>query len=199
MAGKIFSVICILSIVCSIFTGNIQNLSPAIFEGAARAVELSIGLLSSMCLYSGILEVLKSAGAIRLLSRLISPLLKFLFPTAYKTGNGIDECSANIAANVLGIGNAATPFALAAMEKMQKDNPDKKTASDDMITLAVINSSPVSILPVTLITLRTLAGSQVPEKIIAPIWICSLFGTLFAVLALKIFKYIWNKKRLWKK
>jgi spore maturation protein A len=199
VAGKIFSVICILSILCALLTGNIHNLSPAIFEGAARAVDLSIGLLSVMCLYSGLLEVLRTAGAIKLLSRLISPLLKLLFPTAYKTGNGIDECSANIAANILGIGNAATPFALSAMAKMQKDNTQKTTASDDMITLAVINSSPVSILPVTLITLRTLAGSVSPEKIIMPIWICSTFGTLFAILTLKIFKQLWNKKCLWKK
>lgn len=195
MAGKIFAVICIISVICSVFTGNIEHLSSAVFTGAARAVELTIGLLSMMCLWSGVLSVFRDAGVITVAAKLLSPVLKFLFPTAHKTKNGIDECAANIAANILGIGNAATPFAVSAMKKMQLDNKHSSEASDDMITLAVLNSSPISIMPITLITLRTVAESNSPSAVLVPIWICSAFGALTAVFAVKVCARIFKKQK----
>lgn len=199
MAGKIFGVICMLSVACAILTGNTQNLSPAIFEGAARAVELTIALTSMMCLWSGVLSVFKDIGIIEKGAKLISPLLKFLFPDAYKKKNGIDECAANIAANILGIGNAATPFALAAMQKMSENSKEDTSANDDMIMLAVLNSSPVSIMPVTLITLRTIAESKAPEAVLIPIWICSTLGAVFAITTTKACGYIWKKCKIKRK
>ncbi len=198
MLGKTFSVICIFSVVSAFITGNITNLSTAILTGAARAVELTLSLLGMMCLWCGVMNVLKSAGAIEKLSKLISPLLKFLFPTAYKTGNGIDECALNLSANLLGIGNAATPFAISALEKMQLDNKDKTTASDDMITLAVMNASPISLLPTTLIALRASMKSTNPTRVLLPIWICSTSGWILSVVLSKAFAKIskrWEKRR----
>lgn len=198
MLGKTFSVLCIFSIVSAIITGNINQLGTAILTGAARAVELTLSLLGMMCLWCGVMNVFKSAGAIEKLSRLMSPLLRFLFPTAYKTGNGIDECALNLSANLLGIGNAATPFAISALEKMQLDNKDKNTASDDMITLAVMNASPISLLPTTLITLRSAFNSQNPMRVLVPIWICSTSGWILSVVLSKAFAKIskrWVKRR----
>ena len=198
MLGKTFSVLCIFSIVSAIITGNINQLGTAILTGAARAVELTLSLLGMMCLWCGVMNVFKSAGAIEKLSRLMSPLLRFLFPTAYKTGNGIDECALNLSANLLGIGNAATPFAISALEKMQLDNKDKNTASDDMITLAVMNASPISLLPTTLITLRSAFNSQNPMRVLIPIWICSTSGWILSVVLSKAFAKIskrWVKRR----
>ncbi|MBQ7821272.1 MAG: spore maturation protein A [Clostridia bacterium] len=182
MLGKTFGVMCIVSFIAAGINGRVSELSAAVFTGAARAVELTVSLLGMMCLWCGVMNVLKDAGAIEKAARLISPVLKFLFPTAYKTGNGIDECAANISANLLGIGNAATPFAISALKKMQLDNPTPERASDDMITLAVMNSSPISLMPMTLITLRNAAGSTDASRILVPVWICSFFGSVLSVL-----------------
>ena len=195
MLGKTFGIMCIFSFVSAAVCGRLPELSEAVFAGASRAVELTLSLLGMMCLWCGVMNILKEAGAIEKLARFISPLLKFLFPTAYKTGNGIGECAANIAANLLGIGNAATPFAVSALEKMQLDNPDHETASDAMIMLAVMNSSPISIMPVTLITLRSAAGSSDPSKVIIPVWICSLFGSVLSVLLARSFSALGNKRK----
>ena len=176
----------VISFISAIICSRTAELSQAVLNGAARALELTFTLLPMMCLWCGVMNVLKESGAIEKLARLISPLLKFLFPTAYKTGNGIEECAANIAANLLGIGNAATPFAISALEKMQLDNKNKNTASDDMITLAVMNSSPISLLPMTLITLRAAHGSADAYRIMIPIWICSVSGFMLSVFLSRI-------------
>lgn len=194
MLGKTFSVLCIFSIVSAIITGNTAELGTAVLTGAARAVELTLSLLGMMCLWCGVMNVFKKVGAIEKLSKLMSPFLKLLFPTACKTGNGIDECALNLSANLLGIGNAATPFAISALEKMQLDNPDKNTASDDMITLAVMNASPISLLPTTLIALRAAFKSQNPTRVLIPVWICSLSGWILSVALSKTLAKI-SKKR----
>jgi spore maturation protein A len=117
-------------------------------------------------------------------------MLKCFFPDAYKSGEGIGEISANISANLLGIGNAATPLALRAMEKLQKNNPDREVASDDMITLAVLNTASLNIIPTTLLALRRAAGSTSPYSIIAPILITSCCCSLLALLLCKAMRTI---------
>jgi len=186
----------IISFISALVCSRTDELSQAVLNGAARALELTFTLLPMMCLWCGVMNVLKESGAIEKLARLISPILKFLFPTAYKTGNGIDECAANIAANLLGIGNAATPFAISALEKMQLDNENKNTASDDMITLAVMNSSPISLLPMTLITLRAAHGSTDAYRILIPIWICSVAGWVLSVLLSRVFASLSRTSRM---
>lgn len=193
MLSKTFGIMCILSLISSVICNRTAELSYAVLNGASRAVELSLSLLGMMCLWCGIMNVLKEAGAIKKLSRLISPLLRFLFPVAYKTGNGIDECSANIAANLLGIGNAATPFAISALKKMQLDNKHKNTASADMITLAVMNASPISLMPMTLITLRAASASSNAYGILVPVWICSCFGWILSVILSRSFAVLFQK------
>ncbi len=194
MAGKIFGVIYTFSLICSIFTHNTDALTPAIFEGASRALELTFALVSMMCLYSGVLEVFRDAGVIEKGANLLSPVLRFLFPCASKTGRGINECAASIAANILGIGNAATPFALAAIKEMSLDNKNNDSASDDMITLAILNSAPITIMPITLITLRTMQKSAYPDKIVIPIWIASTLGSLIAIMSVKLFGALYKRK-----
>ncbi len=182
MLGKCFFVLCTVSIICAIFTGNLTEMSNAVIDGAASSVELTITLLGNMCLWCGIMEVLRSAGAIEKLSKILSPLLRLIFPNAWKTGCGKEEITATLSANMLGIGNAATPLAIEAMAKMQSENPQKNTATDDMVTLSILGSSTVNLLPTTLVTLRRSAGSAVPFRIILPVWICSAACALFGVI-----------------
>ncbi len=191
MLGKCFFVICAISVVCAAATGNLTELSNAVIDGAAASVELTLSLAGNMCLWCGIMEVLRRAGTIEKLSKLLSPILRHVFPDAWQTNNAKEEITAAISANMLGIGNAATPFAIDAMRKMQDKNPDKNTATDDMITLAVLGTSSVNILPTTLVALRRSAGSSAPFRIILPIWICS---SVCAVSGVILSRLLGNKK-----
>ena len=181
MLGKCFFVICFISVICAIFTGNITELSNAVIDGASASVTLSLSLVGNMCLWCGIMEVLREAGAIEKLSHLLSPMLRHVFPNAWNNGAAKEEITAALSANMLGIGNAATPFAISAMCKMQESNPTPDNATDDMVTLAVLGASSVNLLPTTLVALRRSAGSCAPFKIIIPVWICSTACALFGV------------------
>ncbi|MBQ7335116.1 MAG: spore maturation protein A [Clostridia bacterium] len=163
-----------ISLIFAIFTGNIEALGSAVLDGAASAVQVLLSLCGMMCLWCGMMQVLSQAGLIRRLAKLLSPLLRIFFPTAYRTGEGIEEISANISANLLGIGNAATPFALRAMEQMQKHNPIPEKADPEQITLAVLNTASVSLIPANLLALRRAAGSENPYAVMIPVWVVSL-------------------------
>ena len=182
MLGRVFGGICLISFVYGIYQGRADELLCAVLDGASGAVTLTISLCGMMALWCGIMKVFESAGLIERLSRLLSPLLRRFFHGAYKSGVGIGEISANISANLLGIGNAATPLALAAMKKLQEINPDKSTASADMITLAVMNTASFNLIPSTIIALRRAAGSPEPHSVIVPIWIVSAACALLALL-----------------
>lgn len=190
MLGKCFFVICMISLVCAAITGNLTGLSNAVIDGAAASVELTLSLAGNMCLWCGVMEVLRAAGAINKLSRILSPVLRMVFPNAWKNDCGKAEITAALSANMLGIGNAATPFAIEAMGKMQERNPHPDFATDDMVTLAILGASSVNLLPTTLVALRRSAGSVAPFRIILPVWICSaacaVFGVMLSRIAAKI-------------
>lgn len=209
MLGKCFSVICIISVIFAIVTKNISNLSNAVVDGASRAVELSLSLLGVMCLWSGLMELLRSAGVVKKIAQILRPILRLAFPHAFKTGIGAEEITMNISANMLGIGNAATPLAIAAMKAMREgqiedanvvnresvEDVDLDVATDDMITLAVLNSSSLDLLPTTIIALRRAAGSADPYSIIVPVWICSAAGSVLAVLLCRFFAVLFRQKK----
>ncbi len=182
MLGKIFGIMCLISFVFAAATGNMPALGNAVLDGAAGAVRLTISLAGIMCFWCGIMQVLADAGLISKLSALLSPMLRVFFPTAFRTGKGAEEITANISANLLGVGNAATPLAISAMQKMQGDNPDPSRASADMITLAVLNTASVSIIPSTVIALRRAAGSSEPYLVVLPVWIVSVCCAALALI-----------------
>lgn len=186
MMEKCFFVLVSISIIFAISTGNLQDVSNAVVDGATKAISLVLSLAGAMCLWSGIMEVLREAGAVQKLSRILSPILRRVFPKTWESGQGSEEICAALSANILGIGNAATPLALSAMEKMQAANPNKERATDDMVTFAVLGASSLDLLPTTLIALRRTAGSAAPYKIILPVWICSLVCAVAGVLLSKL-------------
>lgn len=186
MLGKCFFVICIISVIASACTGNISALSDAILEGAERGIELTLSMAGMMCLWCGVMEVFRQAGALDRLSRLLSPLLKRIFPDAFSKGIGKDEIIATVSANMLGIASAATPFALKAMEKLDEANANPSIASDDMVTLAALGCSSISLFPTTVIALRHSAGSAAPYDVVVPIWICSLVCTASVFLLCRL-------------
>ncbi len=185
MLGKCFCVITLVSFVFAVCLGNTEALAVGAIDGASKAVSTVISLSGMMCLWCGIMNVFRKAGLVTKLSKLLTPVLKLIFPDAFKTGIAKDEITWAVSANLLGIGNAATPFALSAMKKMDKINK-KPSATDDMIMLTVLATSPVCFLPTTLITLRRAAGSCAPYKIVIPVWIGSLCTSIFAVILCRL-------------
>lgn len=183
MPGKVFGMICLVAVVFSLVTGSTAAVSDAVLDGCTAALQITLSLAGSMCFWCGAMAVLREAGVIRRLARLLSPILRLFFPNAYAAGEGIEEISANVSANLLGMGNAATPFALRAMEKLQRQNPHPEVATGEQITLAVLNTASFSLLPTTLLALRREAGSARPYAVLLPVWITSaLCATLALVL-----------------
>lgn len=186
MLGICFFVLTAISVLTAVFTGRLPELSNAIVDGAGQAVTLTLSLLGMMTLWCGVMRVLTEAGVIRYLSRFLSPILRPVFPRAFRTGCAREEITAAVSANILGIGNAATPLALAAMAKLQAENPTPDTASDDMVTLSVLATVSPSLLPTTVIALRRAAGAARPYEILLPVWITSLSCAAAAVLLCRL-------------
>lgn len=182
MLGKVFGIITVASFLIALFTGNTAALGTAVLDGASAAVSLTLSLAGIMCLWCGIMGVLESAGIVKKLARFMRPFLRIFFPDSCETGNGAEELAACISANLLGIGNAATPLALAALEKMQRSNPHPDRPTNDMVTLAVMNTASISFLPTTILALRRAAGSEDPFSVVFPIWIVSAVCSFSALI-----------------
>lgn len=186
MLSKVFGVLCVLSFICAAATGRIAELGAAVATGASSAVTVSLGLLGTMALWNGIIRVLDAAGATRALGALAAPLLRLVFPDAYRKQNGISEITAAVTANMLGLGNAATPLSIAAVKALAKNGGEEFAASgratDEMVTFAVLSTASLDIIPTTLLALRTAAGSAAPDEILVPVWICSGICAVAAVL-----------------
>ena len=181
MLGKIFGAFCALSIIFGTLCGRLTDVASAVPDGASKAVSVTLTLLGMMCLWSGVMQVLSDAGVIQKISRVFAPFLRYVFPKAYQTGEGYEEICATLSANFLGVGNAATPFALCAMQKMQQHNPSPEVADDEQITLAVLSTASLTLVPANLLALRRSAGSQPPFSIMIPVWIVSVSCVAFSL------------------
>lgn len=183
------------SFVFAVFSGNMSALSSAAVSGCADAVSLVLRLCGGLCLWSGIMRLCEKSGICAFLSRLLSPILKLIFPSLSKNGEAMHLISMNVSANLLGLGNAATPLGIAAMKKLAELNARKNIASDDMVAFAVINSSSIQLLPTTLATLRSSYGCINPMNILPAVLITSLISLIVGLLLAKIIPlYIGRKK-----
>lgn len=181
MLGKIFGVFCTLSLVFGVLCGRLPEVATAVPDGAQKAVEVTLTLLGMMCLWSGVMQVLLDGGIMMKISRIFAPFLRYVFPKAYQTGEGYEEICATLSANFLGVGNAATPFAIAAMQKLQGHNPHPEKADEEEITLAVLSTASLTLVPANLLVLRRAAGSASPFAIMIPVWITSLCCAAFSL------------------
>lgn len=177
----------IISFIYAIFFGNIENLNKSIFSSVEEAVNLSISLLGTMCLWSGIMQIARETTFVNKLSNLLVPVMKFLFPDVKKGSTIYQEISMNIIANLLGLGNAATPLGLKAMKSMQEENVDKDVLTNSMATLIVLNTASIQIIPSTVIAIRSSLGSTNPSIIIVPVWIATICAGVVGMLAVKFF------------
>lgn len=184
----------IISFSFAILSGNFENLNSSIFEGANDAVTLSINLLGSLCLWSGIMQIASDSSLVKKLSKLLSPILNFLFPSLITNNKIKKEISMNIIANILGLGNASTPLGLKAMESMQKENPKKDTLSNPMMMFIVINTASIQLIPTTVIAIRNSLNSQNPTSIIFPTWIATILAGISGIFVTKLLIKFTNKE-----
>lgn len=182
----ILIVVPLASIIFSIFSGNMQETSGAILEKSGEAVELVISLCGVMCFWSGLMRVAERAGLTEKLSRLISPVVGLLFRGIKKGGKAAGLITMNLAANILGLGNASTPLGIAAMKAIAEENGAESSATDDMIMLAVLNTASLQIIPATAGALRLANGVSEPFDILPCVWVVSLYSAAAAVIAAKI-------------
>jgi len=181
----IWSAMLLTALVCGFINGTLPDTVNAAFDGAGAAAETVLSLTGIICLWTGILRIAERSGISAAFERLLSPLVKRLFKNA--PAKAREHITMNIAANVLGMGNAATPAGISAMSELDKANPHPKIPSRDMATLMVLNTASVQLIPATIIAIRQAAGSASPEGVAAPIIISSLTGCITAVTAVRLF------------
>ena len=186
MLNKIWPFFIILSFIFAIITGNIENFNSSIFSSCTQAVELTIKLFGTMCLWNGLMKIVQETSLIKRLSNMISPLMKVLFPKMKKEDKEYKEITINIIANLLGIGNAATPLGLKAMQTMQEKNPNKERITDSMAMFIVLNTASLQLIPSTVIAVRASLGSTNATQIILPVWIATITADIAGIIASKI-------------
>lgn len=191
MMSYIWPAMIIFSFICAIATGKLNNLSSAIISGGTDAISLSIKLMGMICLWNGLIHIAEESGLTKALCRLLSPLLKLLFPRL-KDDKTREAIAMNMTANILGLGNAATPLGLDAMSRLQALNPKKDTASDEMARFVVINTACIHLVPTTVALLRQEYGSASPTEILLPALCTSAcaicVGLSMTVLLKKVFR-----------
>jgi nucleoside recognition len=186
MLNKIWPCFIMVSFVFAIITGRIQDFNNSIFESATQTVDLTIKLFGTMCLWNGLMKIVQETSLIIRLSNLIRPLMRFLFPKMNEKDKEYKEITLNIIANLLGIGNAATPLGLKAMKTMQEKNTKKDTVTDSMAMFIVLNTASLQIIPTTVIAVRASMGSENPAQIILPVWIVTIITDITGIVASKI-------------
>ena len=176
----------IISIFYAILSGNIENINNCIFESAENAVNLTLTLLGATCLWSGIMEIASKTDIIKYLSAILQPIIKKIFYNLDSNKKSYNNIIMNIIANILGLGNAATPLGLKAMGELQKENANKDELSDNMMILSVLNTASLQVIPTTVIAVRKSLGANNPTQIIFPVWIATVCAAVVGILVAKI-------------
>lgn len=194
MLNLVWPIFIIISFSYAIFSGNLQSLNTSIFDSVESAVNLSITMLGTICLWSGIINIANHTKIIQIINKLLKPVIKFLFPEIRYNQKAQNEISMNMVANILGLGNAATPLGLKAMETLQKENKNKNELSNSMIMLIVLNTASIQLIPTTIIAIRSSLNSKNPTAIIFPVWIATICAAITGITVTKLLiKY--SKKR----
>lgn len=179
------------SFVCSILTGNTAELSKSVLDAAVNAVNIALRLLATMCLWNGLMEIAVKSGLTTFTDRLIFPVVKLIFPGYSKTQAASAICS-NITANLLGLGNAATPAGIEAMRRMKKLSGGN-AADSEMIRFVILNSAAITLIPTSVSALRAAAGSSSPFSVLIPVWCTGITALCFGLLAEKLLSKRWKK------
>ena len=179
------------ALVMAAVNGSADAVTKAAVDSSASAVQTALGLVGIMTLWLGMMRVAEAAGIVTLVGRALRPVLRWLFPDVPRDHPASGAIVMAVAANVLGLNNAATPLGIKAMEELQALNPDPETASNAQVTLVAITTSGVQLIPATMIGVLAAAGSTTPTAIIGPSLVATLAGTLAAVAAARLLERVW--------
>ena len=193
MLSVIFSVLIIISVISAFITGRLDELSEAVLNEPVNAVELCIYLCGGMCFWGGIMRVAEKSGITDGLTKLFSVLLGGLFKGLDKNGRAFRAICMNITANMLGLGNAATPLGIEAMKAIAEEEEAEGTATPSMVIFTVMNTASVTLIPSTALSLRMKYGSESPLEIVIPVWITSA-AALAVSLTAAILPYIGSRQ-----
>jgi spore maturation protein A len=186
MLNYIWFALMAIALVVAAFTGTADAVTKGAMDSAKTAVEIALGLIGVLTLWSGMMRVAEASGLVTLLGRVMRPVLRLLFPEVPAEHPASGAIVLSVAANMLGLNNAATPLSIKAMEELQTLNEDKETASNPMVTFMALSTSGVQLIPATMIGVLVAAGSINPTAIIAPSIVATAIGTMAAVVAAKV-------------
>ena len=181
-----------LSIVFAVFTGNLEEFTKAIFEGAKAAVEISLYLLGIVSVWMGITKVLEDSGLIYRIAHLFKPIISRLFKNIPGDHPSITAITLNVLANVFGLGNAATPLGIKAMQELDALNEDKGTVTPEMMTFIVINTASIQLIPFSVIGILANFGHSNPAAVVFPVLIATAISAVTALLVLSVFRKVFK-------
>ena len=179
-----------LSLLCGLATGRGGAVAAAAMDGAAAGVELCLAMAGPLCLWMGVMEIMRRSGLSEKLSRLLHPLLRRLYPDFAGDRKVMDAISANVSANLLGLGNAATPLGLEAARRMSRRSPG--VASDALCMLVVCNTASIQLIPTTVAAVRSAAGAEQPFDILPAVWLSSALSVAVGIAAAKLCARLWR-------
>ena len=179
-----------ISLLCALAFGRGEALAAAALDGAAQAIQLGLSMAGVLCLGMGGMEVMRQAGLAEKLARLLHPVLRRLFPDFSRDQGVMDTIAANVSANLLGLGNAATPLGLEAARRMSRRTPG--VAGDSLCMLVVCNTASIQLIPTTVAAVRMAAGCRTPFDILPAVWVTSLLSVLTGIAAAKLCARLWR-------
>lgn len=183
MLGGLFVGMITLSLVFSLCNGRVEELSAAALGGGLQAVKLTIELCGGLCLWSGAMRIADRSGLARWVGRLLSPLIRLLFPKIKPQSEAGRLIGMNLAMNFIGLGNAVIPAGIAAMRELEKENSERWRATGSMVMFVVLNTASLQLIPTTTAMLRLTVGSSAPMEIVPAVWLASLCSVLSGVAA----------------
>ena len=185
--GMIWMVLVVTAVIAAALEGNLGALSPAVMEGASSAIRLALSLAGALCLWSALAKLMERAGALRGRARVMRPVFRRLFPQASRDETAMGYLCANVSANLLGLGNAATPMGIAAVKRMQ-ELAHTRTATDEMCRLIVMNTASIQLLPTTVAAVRASLGAAAPFDILPAVWVTSALSVTAGLLAARLLR-----------
>ena len=192
MINYIWGVFIVLGVIISIIKGD-NNLTNNLITSGTKGIDMILSLVPLMCLWLGIMKIANSSGLLTIISNKLSKFIRVIFPEIPKGDPAIAYISSNIVMNMLGLGNAATPFGIKAMTRLKELNNNSDVASRSMITFLVINTSSVTIIPTTVISLRIASGSSNPTEIMTACIITTFLSSFIGLLIDRLFYFIWRR------
>lgn len=184
----VWTLFLLLSVLCALASGQTGSLAASAMDGARASTELALSLAGSLCLWSGLAKVMEATGAASGLARLLSPLLRRLFPRSWSDREAREALCGNLSANLLGLANAATPLGIQAAKRMHALSGEP-TASDEMCRLIVMNTASIQLIPTTVAALRAGLGSASPFDILPAVWLTSLCSVALGLCSAKVLSH----------